>query len=79
MSVEINQEIAQELITFKLEHLSKIINETLEKWNETNADEFIDKARNGILKNAEMDAISIRQILADYKRLKELLTSILVR
>ena len=51
------------------------------KWHDggTVRYEFIDKARSGILKNSEMDAISIRQILADYKRLKELLNSILGR
>lgn len=77
MSVEIKQEIAKELITFKLEHLSKLINEILEKWDEPNIDDFMDKARKGVLPDAEMDAMSIRQILADYRRLKDLLSSIL--
>ncbi len=77
MSVEIKQEIAQELITFKLEYLSKLINEILEKWDEPNIDDFMDKARKGVLPDAEIDAISIRQILADYRRLKDLLSSIL--
>ncbi len=77
MNVEINQETAQELIIFKLEHLSKLINKILEKWKEENSDDFIDKARSGVLENAEMDAISLKQITADYQRLKNLLNSIL--
>ena len=77
MNVEINQETAQELIIFKLEHLSKLINKILEKWKEENVDDFIDKARSGVLENAEMDAISLKQITADYQRLKNLLNSIL--
>ena len=44
--MEINIEIAQDLITFKLEHLSKLIIKILEKWNEENIDDFIKKARN---------------------------------
>ena len=77
MNVEIKQETAQELIKFKLEHLSKLINKILEKWNEENVDDFINKARSGVLQNAEMDAISLKQIEADYQRLKNLLNSIL--
>ena len=77
MNVEIKQETAQELIKFKLEHLSKLINKILEKWNEENIDDFIEKARSGVLENAEMDAISLKQIEADYQRLKDLLNSIL--
>ena len=77
MNVEIKQETAQELIKFKLEHLSKLINKILEKWNEENVDDFIENARSGVLENAEMDAISLKQIEADYQRLKDLLNSIL--
>jgi len=53
-----------------------LINEILDKWNEENVDDFIEKARSGVLENAEMDAISLRQITADYQKLKNLLYSI---
>ncbi|MHA1521500.1 MAG: hypothetical protein ACTSRK_15060 [Promethearchaeota archaeon] len=53
-----------------------MINEILDKWNEENVDDFIEKARSGVLENAEMDAISLRQITADYQKLKNLLYSI---
>lgn len=77
MSVELKQETAKDLITFKLEHLSKLINSILAKWNQDNIDDFLEKAHLGILENAEMDAISLKQIAYDYKELKALLSSIL--
>ncbi|TFF88959.1 MAG: hypothetical protein EU550_00190 [Promethearchaeota archaeon] len=76
MSVSIEKEIAKDLITFKLQHLQEEIQSILNKWEEDNTDDFISKAKSGTLENAEMDAISVRQILADYKRLKDLLESI---
>jgi 6-phosphogluconate dehydrogenase len=76
MSVSLEKETAKELISFKLHHIQEEIQKILKKWNEDNTDDFISKAKKGILENAEMDAISIRQLVADYKRLKKLLESI---
>ncbi|TXT59551.1 MAG: hypothetical protein BAJALOKI3v1_1050001 [Promethearchaeota archaeon] len=76
MSVSIEKETAKELITFKLSHIQKEIHSILNKWEENNSDDFISKAKSGALENAEMDAISVRQLVADYKRLKDLLESI---
>ena len=72
MSVEIKQETAKDLITFKLEHLSKLIDSILAKWNQNNIEEFLSKARSGELENAELDAISLKQINFDYQELKNL-------
>jgi len=77
MDVSIEQETAKELISFKLHHIQDLIHTILDKWNENNTDDFISKARSGLLENAEMDAISIRQLVVDYKKLKNLFDSII--
>ncbi|MGV9173616.1 MAG: hypothetical protein ACOC44_17345 [Promethearchaeia archaeon] len=70
------KETAKELISFKLRHIQGEIQSILKRWDEDNPDDFIVKARRGILENAEMDAITIRQLVADYHRLKKLLESV---
>lgn len=77
MDVKIERDTFEELVIFKLEHLQNLIRSILDKWNEENSDDFISKARSGELKDAEMDAISIRQLLADHYRLKALYDSII--
>ncbi|MHA1273428.1 MAG: hypothetical protein ACTSVV_06690 [Promethearchaeota archaeon] len=76
MDILIEREIVKELIFFKLRYIQETINNILKKWGEENTDDFISKTRKGILENAEMDAISIRQLVADYNKLKKLLKSI---
>lgn len=70
------RETAKELISFKLQYLQETMRSILEKWGEENYEDFVSKARQGILENAEMDAISIRQLVADLERLQALLDSI---
>ncbi|MGQ4874776.1 MAG: hypothetical protein ACP6IY_11970 [Promethearchaeia archaeon] len=76
MDAPIERDIIKELVFFKLRHIQKTIYNILKRWGEENTDDFISKTRNGILENAEMDAISIRQLVADYKKLKKLLIKI---
>ena len=57
MSVSIEKETATELITFKLQQLQEEVQAILNKWEEDNTDDFISKAKSGVLENAEMDAI----------------------
>jgi hypothetical protein len=57
MSVSIEKETATELITFKLRQLQEEVQAILNKWEEDNTDDFISKAKSGVLENAEMDAI----------------------
>ena len=76
MNVSIERETVKELITFKLQHLQDLIRSILDKWSEDNTDDFISKAKSGDLENAEMDAITIRQLLADYDKLKKLFQSV---
>ena len=73
MDVSIERETAKELITFKLQHIQDLIRSILNKWNQDNSDDFISKAKSGELENAEMDAITMRQLMADHSKLRELL------
>ena len=77
MNVSIERETVKELITFKLQHIQDLIRSILDKWGEDNSDDFISKAKSVELENAEMDAITMRQLIADYNKLKELLDSII--
>ena len=77
MDVSIERETAKELISFKLHHIQDLIHSILNKWNQENTDDFISKAKSGLLENAEMDAITMRQLILDYERLKELLDSLI--
>jgi hypothetical protein len=76
MTVTLEKKTASELIKFKLQHVQETIQSILDKWNEENIDEFVQKARTGELSEAEMDAITIRQLVLDHKRLQELLDSV---
>ncbi len=77
MNVSIERETVKELITFKLQHIQDIIRSILDKWDEENSDDFISKAKSGTLENAEMDAITMRQLIADYNKLRDLLDSVI--
>ncbi|MHA1265564.1 MAG: hypothetical protein ACTSRS_10045 [Candidatus Helarchaeota archaeon] len=46
------------------------------EWNQNNAEDFIEKARSGALPEAEMDAITVRQLIADIEKLESLLKSL---
>ena len=76
MNVSIERETVKELITFKLQHIQDLIRSILDKWGVDNSDDFISKAKSGELENAEMDAITMRQLIADYNKLRELLDSV---
>ena len=76
MSIKIERETLEELITFKMQHLQTFMRSLLNKWEEENSEDFIQKAKSGELKDAEMDAISMRQLLADHDRLKSIHDSI---
>jgi hypothetical protein len=74
--VKIDKEIAEDLITSKMKVLQSYIDSILKKWNESSTKKFLKKVRIGELKNAEDDAVELRQLLLDYSKLQELLKSI---
>ncbi len=76
MTITLENEVAEDLIKFKLQYIQETITSILNKWNEENVEDFIKKAKTGELADAEMDAITIRQLVADLDRLQKLLDNI---
>ena len=74
--VKLDKSLAEDLITSKMRLLQQYINEILERWNETSSKEFLEKAITGVHENAEEDAIELRQVLADYTKLQEILNKL---
>lgn len=74
--VKLDKSLAEDLITSKMRLLQQYINEILNRWNETSSKEFLEKAKTGVHENAEDDAIELRQILADYTKLQEILNKL---
>jgi len=74
--VKLDKSLAEDLITSKMRLLQQYINEILKRWKETSSKEFLEKARTGVHENAEEDAIELRQILADYTKLQEILNKL---
>ena len=71
MKIALEREIIEDLITYKLRNITGLISNILNRWNETSADSFLKKARNGTYEEAENDAIDLRQLLLEEKKLKE--------
>lgn len=71
--VKLDKSLAEDLITSKLRILKQYINEILTRWNESSSKIFLEKARMGVYKNAEDDAVELRQLLLDYTKLQEIL------
>ncbi|TFG04680.1 MAG: hypothetical protein EU536_04115 [Promethearchaeota archaeon] len=76
MTVSLENKVAEDLIKFKLKSVQKTLSRILLHWNQDNAEDFIEKTRLGELIDAEMDAITVRQLLNDIENLESLLKSI---
>jgi len=74
--VKLDKSLAEDLITSKMRVLQQYIDEILNRWNESSSKKFLEKARTGIHENAEDDAIELRQLLADYTNLQEILNKL---
>lgn len=76
MNVSLDKEVAEELITFKLRRIQELIYSILNHWDESTAESFINKARDGTYPEAENDAIELRQLLLEEEKLRNLLESL---
>ena len=76
MDVRLDKEVAEELIIYKLRRIQELISDILTRWNETVADSFLRKARDGTYAEAENDAIELRQLLLEEEKLQKLLESL---
>ncbi|HMF31393.1 MAG TPA: hypothetical protein VKK79_08270 [Candidatus Lokiarchaeia archaeon] len=75
-SVVLDKSVAEELIQYKLHSIQEEIRRILERWNETSAEAFLEKARDGTYEEAENDAIDLHQLLLDEQRMRELLDNL---
>ncbi|MCG3252861.1 MAG: hypothetical protein KAX09_03365 [Candidatus Heimdallarchaeota archaeon] len=73
MDVSLKKEVAEELITYKLRRIQSIIEDILSRWKEKSIEEFLQKAKEGILLEAENDAIELKQLVSEEEKLQNLL------
>ncbi|MHA2363549.1 MAG: hypothetical protein ACXAC7_06300 [Candidatus Hodarchaeales archaeon] len=64
MTISLDKAIAEDLLNTKLQLLDKKIQSILDRWNILSIEEFVEKAKAGIIEEAESDAIEL-QNLAD--------------
>jgi len=76
MKVSMDKNVAKDLISYKLRNIQENISRILKRWNDTEASVFLEKAKNGTYSEAENDAIDLKQLLLEEKRLNKLYTSL---
>ncbi len=76
MKVTLDKEIIEDLVTYKLRNIKNLISNILEKWNEISTDSFLKKAQNGTYEEAENDAVDLKQLLMEEKKLTQILESL---
>ncbi len=75
MKVNLDKDVAEDLISYKLRNIQEHINKILKRWNENTASVFLEKAKNGTYSEAENDAIDLKQLLLEEKKLNKLFKS----
>ncbi len=76
MKVYLDKDVAEDLISYKLRNIQEHINKILKRWNEIEASTFLEKAKNGTYSEAENDAIDLKQLLLEEKKLNKLFNSL---
>jgi len=76
MKVYLDKEIAEDLISYKLRNIQEHIKKILHRWNESEASAFLEKAKNGTYSEAENDAIDLKQLLQEERKLNKLFDSL---
>jgi len=69
--VNVEKDLLQDLLQFKIISLNEEIQSILSRWKANSASIFLKEASNGTIKNAEMDAILLRQLIADRDMLQK--------
>jgi hypothetical protein len=64
-TINVDRAFLEELLDFKLRNLNQEIDSIISKWRYVDANLFLSDTRNGKLKNAEIDAILLRQLISD--------------
>ncbi len=63
--IDVEKELLEELLDYKLRYLRKEIEKILKKWNYKDPELFLKHARDGTIEEAEPDAITLRQLLKE--------------
>ncbi len=77
MKVHLDKDVAEDLICYKLRSIQEQIIKILKRWNESEASIFLENAKNGMYSEAENDAIGLKQLLLEEKKLNKLFNSLL--
>jgi len=73
MNVTLDHDVAVDLIRYKIRRVQDLIHYILERWNVTDANDFLNKSKEGVYPESENDAIDLKQLLFEEKKLKALL------
>jgi len=75
-TVSLDRSDAEDLIQYKLRNIQREISRILEKWSETSIDSFLENSKTGKLDESENDAIDLKQLIQEQKKLQRLLKSL---
>ncbi len=64
-TIPVDKEILEELLDYKLKFLHIEIDKILTKWSYTNPALFLQHARDGTIEEAELEMITLRQLLKE--------------
>ena len=64
-AIPVEKEVLEELLDYKLKFLHQEIDKILSKWSYNNPDLFLQHAKDGTIEEAELDAITLRQLLKE--------------
>ena len=76
MTIELERDVAQNLIETRLIRIRKMIQKILNRWNNQSAKDFLEKSRKGQIPESENDAIDLHQLLLEEEKLTLLLKKI---
>ena len=72
-TVSLDKSDAEDLITYKLRNIQREISKILDRWSETSIDSFLEKSQLGKIEESENDAIDLKQLAHEQKKLQQLL------
>lgn len=72
-TVSLDKSDAKDLITYKLRNIQREISTILDKWSETSIDSFLEKSQLGKIEESENDAIDLKQLVYEQKKLQQML------
>ena len=67
--ISMEKKVAEDLLNSKLRIIIKEMEKILTKWNFHSVNKFLDDARKGIIRNAEDDAIVLRNLIDERENL----------